>query len=449
MSPGTVPPYPQVTGGYTGIPGGFSWLASPNAASGGPISPSSGVSPGGNAHYTRLAPASSTSSGLVFGGIPFTAPGDTGVRNLVFSNNNPPVTSALNASFASIPAATTPINATPFDSVPTNNLAVTPGQGTSPVILTNIPSGVPRRRLPISNRPLHYSNTTEALRDQTMGRKRFVLEEDDWQETKRDDNARRWIKQLVNAFGTDYLEGPTQPSRQSEQHKIWFKRWQKSGNRVAAILFHNKGQLYLERCCWAVFDAVIKIHELGTFTTDAQWQPNKTLKCSDRLARVVELIEQYALIRSDVLRGENNTITDLVANPDAAIKRKLVNCWNNFNRSYRNEKLRSNKALKGESEANEGDSAEEIDTKDDEVSGIQDDALKQESPLMTHSVGGDPSRLSLGQSLGAEYGMMGLSSAIARLPQKRARSTTPGGSEESIDTSPIARKCLRPLKPRV
>ena len=53
-------------------------------------------------------------------------------------------------------------------------------------------------------------------------------------------------------------------------------------------------------------------------------------------------MEKYALVRLDVLRAWH--VDEIAANPEAFIKRKLVNCWNN---GHRAEKAKAKTAQKG------------------------------------------------------------------------------------------------------
>jgi len=102
--------------------------------------------------------------------------------------------------------------------------------------------------------------------------------------------------------------------------------------RIVAI--KAKDPSHLERCCWFLFDAIIKAHELGVLIMPANnWSPSK-LTCSARLAATVAIIEKYAPVRLDILRLWH--IEEVAANPDAFVKRKLINCWNNSIRAQKN-----------------------------------------------------------------------------------------------------------------
>jgi len=79
------------------------------------------------------------------------------------------------------------------------------------------------------------------------------------------------------------------------------------------------------------------------------------LKCSKRLACIVGILEKYALVRLDVLKAWH--VDEIAMNPQAFIKRKLVNCWNNANRAER-AKTAGTKRKAGESveeQAGEGE----------------------------------------------------------------------------------------------
>lgn len=188
------------------------------------------------------------------------------------------------------------------------------------------------KRLDIDSAVLSFNSIEEALGDGLMGRVPLNIQDDDVNMVKLSRNAKAWVKHCMEAFGRDYLAEPEDVSKQSSKQKEWFSRWQKDGHALVATTFEAKGMAHLEKSCWHLFDAVIKGHELGFVHTGDRWAPSRA-KCSERLMMIRSNVKKYALVRLDVLRSLH--IDDIAANPEAFVKRKLANCWNNESRSVR------------------------------------------------------------------------------------------------------------------
>jgi hypothetical protein len=147
------------------------------------------------------------------------------------------------------------------------------------------------------------------------------------------------VKKLMQAFAVDYLGDPEDTRKNSPFQKAWYARWQRQAHVCVVAIFEMKDQSHLEKCCWYLFDAIIKAHELGVLTMAANNWSSSKLKCSKRLAATVAIIEKYAPIRLDVLRLWH--IDEVAANPEAFIKRKLINCWTNDIRAEQNAKKKN------------------------------------------------------------------------------------------------------------
>ena len=189
------------------------------------------------------------------------------------------------------------------------------------------PANSDARRLEVANLALQFQTADEALSDGLIGRESLEIEKDDFQREKSGDRPKYWVKKFMEAFSVDYLGDPEDTKKNSPAQKAWYARWQKDAHVVVVSIFEAKDKSHLEKCCWYLFDAIIKSHELGVLTLAANnWAASK-LKCSKRLAATVVIIEKYAPVRLDVLRLWH--IEEVAANPEAFVKRKLTNCWNN------------------------------------------------------------------------------------------------------------------------
>jgi len=211
------------------------------------------------------------------------------------------------------------------------------------------------KRLIIPNVNLNFTTIDAALGDGLMGRVPMTIHNDDVASIKRDPNAQTaWVTELMTAFTRVYLTTPEDSSRNSLAQKEWFARWQKQAHATLVSLINAKDPDHLEKSCWHLLSAVLKAHELGVVDAGNNLHASK-LKCSKRLACIVGILEKYALVRLDVLKAWH--VDEIAMNPQAFIKRKLVNCWNNANRAER-AKTAGTKRKAGESveeQAGEGE----------------------------------------------------------------------------------------------
>jgi hypothetical protein len=189
------------------------------------------------------------------------------------------------------------------------------------------------KRLIIPNVNLNYTTIDAALSDGLMGRVPMIIHNDDAASIKNDPDAQiAWVTELITAFTRDYLTTPEDSSRNSPAQKEWFSRWQRQPHATLVSLINAKDPDHLEKSCWHLLSAVLKAHELGVVDAGNNLHASK-LKCSKRLACIVGILEKYALVRLDVLKAWH--VDEIAMNPEAFIKRKLVNCWNNANRAER------------------------------------------------------------------------------------------------------------------
>jgi hypothetical protein len=236
------------------------------------------------------------------------------------------------------------------------------------------PANSDARRLEVANLALQFQTADEALSDGLIGRESLEIGKDDFQREKSGDRPKYWVKKFMEAFSVDYLGDPEDTKKNSPAQKAWYARWQKDAHVVVVSIFEAKDKSHLEKCCWYLFDAIIKSHELGVLTLAANnWAASK-LKCSKRLAATVVIIEKYAPVRLDVLRLWH--IEEVAANPEAFVKRKLTNCWNNGIRAekYAAKKKNGGKQVDDGEEAQPAADVEE----DGEEQGAADVAEDQE-----------------------------------------------------------------------
>jgi hypothetical protein len=201
------------------------------------------------------------------------------------------------------------------------------------------PANNSARRLDVGNLALQFNTADAALSDGLIGRESLEIKNDGFLREKSGDRPTYWVKKLMQAFAADYLGHPEDTRKNSPAQKAWYARWQRKAHVCVVAIFEMKDQSHLEKCCWYLFDAIIKAHELGVLTMAANNWTSSKLKCSNRLAATVAIIEKYAPVRLDVLRLWH--IDEVAANPEAFIKRKLINCWNNGIRAEQNAKKKN------------------------------------------------------------------------------------------------------------
>ena len=245
--------------------------------------------------------------------------------------------------------------------VPTSTVVVykrTPKPATAATALTNN-HNEDARCLIIPNMPLNFTTIDAALGDGLFGREPMAIANDDVAVVKIDTNSQAWVTKLVSAFGQDYLATPEDPTKNTPAQLDWFTRWQKQAHASILNIIHSKNDEHLEKSCWNLLDAVLKAHELGVVDAGGNLSPSG-LKCSERLAFIVSMLEKYALVRLDVLRAWH--VDEIAANPEAFIKRKLVNCWNNGNRAEKAKEARVAAKKRKASKVDEQDGESEVRT---------------------------------------------------------------------------------------
>ena len=223
------------------------------------------------------------------------------------------------------PSGVQPVNA-PTLTVTVYKRSLKPATATT--ALTN--NNADTRRLIIPNMTLRFNSLDDALGDGLMGREPMTIKDDDVADVKDDTNSQTWVTKLIQAYTKDYLSTPEDASKNTPAQQEWFTRWQKQAHATIVTIVHAKDASHLEKACWHLLKTVIQAHELGVVDAAGNLTPSK-LKCSERLAFIAAIMEKYALVRLDVLRAWH--VDEIAANPEAFIKRKLVNCWNNGHRA--------------------------------------------------------------------------------------------------------------------
>lgn len=278
------------------------------------------------------------------------------------------------------------------------------------------------KRLEVDNLALRFDSVDSALSNGLIGRESLDIKNDDFEHQKSGGRPKRWVRKLVNAFAEDYLNEPEDTNKTQPEQKEYYARWQKQAHSSLFAIFKGKDTSHLEKCCWYLFDAIIKAHELGVLTMPANnWSPSK-LKCSTRLATTVTIIEKYAPVRLDILRLWH--IEEIAANPEAFVKRKLINCWNNLIRAqkYKTKKTSNAAAVQ---EAGEGEEAQSsADVEEGRDSRVASPSLPQ----------GKDNNTVDGTSNGDNKGKV-------KAKAKRARSVTPEPRDTEANKKPtITRK---------
>lgn len=281
------------------------------------------------------------------------------------------------------------------------------------------------RRLDIENISLRFDTIAAALGDGLMGREPLEIPHDDVKLVKNATNSKAWVKKLIEAFGKDYLATSEEANKNSPSQQEWFTRWQKQAHINVVAIYEAKAADHLEKSCWHLFDAVIKFHELGVVNAANQstWA-SSDLKCSERLAFIVSIIEKYALIRLDILRSWH--VDEIAANPEAFIKRKIVNCWNNGRRAERLSKAVADSEASEKGSGKKRAAREEQTDQQGSVDGIPGKGKKVRKSLPV----GQGERRAKGEGKGEGEGEGESKSAI-----KRPHSTAVQNSEDKNSTS--------------
>jgi hypothetical protein len=228
------------------------------------------------------------------------------------------------------------------------------------------PAASDAKHLDVANLALSFDDADSALSDGLIGRESLEIGNDDFEQEKSGGRPKYWVKKFTEAFGKDYLIDPEDTKKNRPEQKAWYARWQKQAHKVLVAIFEVKDQSHLEKCCWFLFDSIMKTHELGAITTAAKnWAPSK-LKCSIRLAYTATIIEKFAPVRLDVLRVWH--IEEIAASPEDFIKRKLINCWNN---GIRAEKIAKSKKAGKAAVQQEADDDEEAQAAADGEEGAE------------------------------------------------------------------------------
>lgn len=232
-----------------------------------------------------------------------------------------------------------------------------PAQSAAQVTASTSNNDPDARRLNIPNKTLNYTTIDDALGDGLWGREPMTIKHDDFAAIKNDDDIQAaWASQLIEAYTVDYLSIPEDPTKTTLAQREWFARWQKQAHTTIITLINSKDPKHLEKACWHLLETVLEAHELGVVDAGGNLTHSK-LKCSERLAFIVEILEKYALVRLDVLRAWH--VEEIAASPEAFIKRKLVNCWNN---AHRAEKVKEKKVAGAKRTADDIGEEGEVET---------------------------------------------------------------------------------------
>jgi hypothetical protein len=227
------------------------------------------------------------------------------------------------------------------------------------------------RSLDVANLALRFDTADSALSDGLIGRESLEIEDDDFKYEKSDGRPKYWVKKFMDAFAKDYLGKPEDTKKNRPEQKAWYARWQNKAHKIVVTIFEMKDPSHLEKCCWFLFDSIIKSHELGVFAMGAKnWSPSPLI-CSVRLAYTVTIIEKYAPVRLDIIRLWH--VEEIAASPEDFIKRKLINCWNNGIRAGHNAKNKKG----GKAAVKEVDEEEEAQASADVEEGEEAQAQAQ------------------------------------------------------------------------
>jgi hypothetical protein len=172
-------------------------------------------------------------------------------------------------------------------------------------------------------------------------------------------NYNTWIPRITKPFDADFRKEPEDVDHFTPEGKKEFTRWQEEHlNKVSVVLAEHEAKpndsaaQFAQSCAWVWFQKVLDAHSKGMEhvpSTIIIGGMDTTTKCSTRIETAILALEQYPILRFDLLKQER--LDALVANPVGFYRKKVDNCVVNFNKTKkgpakikRNEDTKKSKA---------------------------------------------------------------------------------------------------------
>ena len=204
-------------------------------------------------------------------------------------------------------------------------------------------------------------------------RKAYHVDQDDTAAVKTNFEAN--VKSLMRAIVSVTFIGAEEEKSKTNSGKTLkddavsdWRRWQEGHvKRVREALSLPNIEIEVEARAWELLRNIIAVHEYGYRTL--MMKIDLDLRCSERLAAVIEAIQDYAVIRADTLAGTAN-LEDLAAAPLTYSNQKKSNQASNLTRS----KHSKGKATAGSSTPAQGLNAGAVTEDADEEDEVPMDA---------------------------------------------------------------------------
>ncbi|KAK5165165.1 uncharacterized protein LTR77_009263 [Saxophila tyrrhenica] len=169
-------------------------------------------------------------------------------------------------------------------------------------------------------------------------REKLCIDGQDDVGTVNTDASAVWVSAIVAAICTKTYAGPPGKKKSSSEEQLtdqetaWWERWQQK-SQVDVKTHETSDDDFMntvEFKAWEVFQSAVDTSHAGCLKGYVRNRPDLRLKCSERILGMIDGLEKYPIIRSSALKNLN--YAKYAANPDAFANRKVVSCWNNWNK---------------------------------------------------------------------------------------------------------------------
>jgi hypothetical protein len=152
-------------------------------------------------------------------------------------------------------------------------------------------------------------------------------------------NYQTWIPRITKPFDADFRAEPENVEKFTEEGKDRFADWQSDHlNKVTVILAEHEAAdndsaaQYAQGCAWILFQKILETHTKGSMehvpSTIVTGGENTTMKCSARMEAAIKALEEYPIVRYDLLKRER--LAAIVASPQGFYRKKVDNLFVNY-----------------------------------------------------------------------------------------------------------------------
>jgi hypothetical protein len=129
-------------------------------------------------------------------------------------------------------------------------------------------------------------------------------------------NYQTWIKRITKPFDADFRAEP--------EVTVILAEHEAADNDSAAQ--------YVQGCAWILFQKILDTHTKGSMehvpSTIVTGGENTTMKCSARMGAAIKALEEYPIVRYDLLKRER--LAAIVASPQGFYRKKVDNLFVNY-----------------------------------------------------------------------------------------------------------------------